>query len=293
MAQQIHTVLSTFIESQPTTSKNRLEEPLLLIGGTSSLSDDISRFKKHGGSIIVATPGRLEEFLLGSSSIGKKNNGNISKQPKLGSSSIASGANVKELEVLVLDEADRLLDLGFENSLTRIIRHLPKQRRTGLFSATMTDALDKLVRTGLRNPVRVVVKVESTKSNKNKSSSSSVSASETTTDRRTPSTLRNYYITCKAEQKLAQLIRIIDAESSSPDTPCKKFIVFFATCACVDYFYKVSSEVPFHFSSLLSLLNTKGFLYAIKAIFNFTKTKTVLLALSPRSTSPFSSHINI
>lgn len=57
----------------------------------------------------------------------------------------------------------RLLDLGFTAALTRIISHLPKQRRTGLFSATMTDALSELVRVGLRNPVRIVVKVESKK----------------------------------------------------------------------------------------------------------------------------------
>lgn len=54
----------------------------------------------------------------------------------------------------------RLLDLGFTPTLTRLLSHLPKQRRTGLFSATMTDALGQLVRVGLRNPVRVVVKVE-------------------------------------------------------------------------------------------------------------------------------------
>lgn len=57
----------------------------------------------------------------------------------------------------------RLLDLGFQKSLTRILSSLPKQRRTGLFSATMTDvgAMSELVRTGLRNPARIVVKVQS------------------------------------------------------------------------------------------------------------------------------------
>lgn len=45
---------------------------------------------------------------------------------------------VKSLEMLVLDEADRLLDLGFEASLNTILSYLPKQRRTGLFSATQT-----------------------------------------------------------------------------------------------------------------------------------------------------------
>jgi ATP-dependent RNA helicase DDX55/SPB4 len=91
---------------------------------------------------------------------------------------------VKALEVLVLDEADRcvhtywafdwtpfenriirLLDLGFEVTLTKIMAHLPKQRRTGLFSATMTDAnaLSELVRVGLRNPAQIVVKVQAKK----------------------------------------------------------------------------------------------------------------------------------
>jgi ATP-dependent RNA helicase DDX55/SPB4 len=68
--------------------------------------------------------------------------------------------NAKELEILVLDEADRLLDMGFTQSLSNILTHLPKQRRTGLFSATMTDALTEIVRAGLRNPVHIEVKVE-------------------------------------------------------------------------------------------------------------------------------------
>jgi ATP-dependent RNA helicase DDX55/SPB4 len=60
----------------------------------------------------------------------------------------------------------RLLDLGFQQSLTKILSALPKQRRTGLFSATMTDAdaISELVRAGLRNPARIVVKVQSKRS---------------------------------------------------------------------------------------------------------------------------------
>jgi ATP-dependent RNA helicase DDX55/SPB4 len=50
--------------------------------------------------------------------------------------------------------------MGFSQSITAVIRALPKQRRTALFSATMTDAVSELVRAGLRNPVRVVCKVE-------------------------------------------------------------------------------------------------------------------------------------
>lgn len=74
---------------------------------------------------------------------------------------------------------NRLLDLGFETSITRIITHLPKQRRTGLFSATMTDAVSSLVRVGLRNPVRIVVKVEAKRGVKRK-------ADEEVSERRVP-----------------------------------------------------------------------------------------------------------
>ena len=62
--------------------------------------------------------------------------------------------------MLVLDEADRLLDLGFKDDLQNILRRLPKQRRTGLFSASVSEAVDKIVRVGLRNPVKVMVKVK-------------------------------------------------------------------------------------------------------------------------------------
>jgi len=110
----------------------------LLIGGETSLEEDIATFQQVHPDILIGTPGRLEDIL----------------------SQKRGGVNVKELEVLVLDEADRLLDMGFAVSLNKIMSLLPKQRRTGLFSATMTDGLSELVRAGLRNPVRVVVKVE-------------------------------------------------------------------------------------------------------------------------------------
>lgn len=62
--------------------------------------------------------------------------------------------------MLVLDEADRLLDLGFKEDLQKILGKLPKQRRTGLFSASISEAVEEIVRVGLRNPVKVSVKVK-------------------------------------------------------------------------------------------------------------------------------------
>ena len=57
----------------------------------------------------------------------------------------------------VLDEADRLLNLEFEASIDKILKLIPKQRTTYLFSATMTDKVAKLQRASLSNPVRVEV----------------------------------------------------------------------------------------------------------------------------------------
>lgn len=66
-----------------------------------------------------------------------------------------------DFDVLVLDEADRLLSApDHRKDVERIMRHLPKQRRTHLFSATMTDAVEEMVGLGLRNPVRIVVNLK-------------------------------------------------------------------------------------------------------------------------------------
>jgi ATP-dependent RNA helicase DDX55/SPB4 len=129
-------VLQTFLAVLPPDLVSLISSTIL-IGGTSSVNNDISNLKFNPATILVGTPGRLHQVIT----------------------STSSPLNFKSLEMLIMDEADRLLDMGFKERVTGILRALPKQRRTGLFSATMTDALDELVRTGLRNPVRVVVKV--------------------------------------------------------------------------------------------------------------------------------------
>jgi ATP-dependent RNA helicase DDX27 len=64
---------------------------------------------------------------------------------------------VEHLEILVLDEADRMLEEGFESQLNEILTTIPKSRQTMLFSATMTSSVDKLVRMGMDKPVRLMV----------------------------------------------------------------------------------------------------------------------------------------
>lgn len=62
-----------------------------------------------------------------------------------------------------MDEADRLLIQGHEIKLTSILASLPKQRRTGLFSATMTSQIKNLIKVGMRNPFFIDVQVYSDK----------------------------------------------------------------------------------------------------------------------------------
>lgn len=79
---------------------------------------------------------------------------------------------------MILDEADRLLDMGFQKQVSSIISRLPKLRRTGLFSATQTEAVEELARAGLRNPVRVEVRSE-IKRPKDVTSSQQIASSKT------------------------------------------------------------------------------------------------------------------
>jgi ATP-dependent RNA helicase RhlE len=66
-------------------------------------------------------------------------------------------AKLDEIEILVLDEADRMLDMGFKPQLTRILQRVPKIRQTMLFSATMGPEVAEFAREALRDPVRVEV----------------------------------------------------------------------------------------------------------------------------------------
>ncbi|KAM9118807.1 ATP-dependent RNA helicase DDX55 isoform 1-T1 [Pangshura tecta] len=192
LAVQIDEVLSYFTKHFPQFSQ------ILLIGGRNP-AEDIEKFKEHGGNIIIATPGRLEDMFR------RKADG------------LDLASCVKSLDVLVLDEADRLLDMGFEASLNTILDFLPKQRRTGLFSATQTQEVENLVRAGLRNPVRIAVKEKG------------VAASNT---QKTPTRLENYYMICKADEKFNQLVHFLRQHKQ------EKHLVFFSTCACVEYYGK-------------------------------------------------------
>lgn len=170
-------------------------------GGEKSVQEDIKKFNdgKKGHNILVATPGRLIHLVEG------------------------NNINLKSVEILVLDEADALLRLGFEKEITRIFHMLPKQRRTGLFSATLTSQLHKMMKAGMRNPVHIQISAQ-----KEEKEHEDVHA--------IPDNLQIYYSEVAPEKKPGALYNFLKKEEG------KKIIVFFLTCACVEYFYKTFRE---------------------------------------------------
>lgn len=198
LAQQTHQIASEVCEF------SSLRPPLLLVGGHGPVGNDLRVFSKEGNDIIIATPGRLEDVLTRYDAI-----------------------DVSELECLILDEADVLLDMGFDTSLNNILSKLPRMRRTGLFSATNNTPCNSgatsnrglkhlLSRAGMRNPVWVNVAISAPKTKE--------------VEQATPISLNNYYLISPIEEKMSRLVTFLQSHKN------ETIIVFFLTCACVDFF---------------------------------------------------------
>jgi len=191
-----------------------INEPLLLVGGggskgasVSAVSYDLAQFAKLQSDIIVGTPGRVEDVLTRYDNI-----------------------DVSEMEVLILDESDVLLDMGFEVTLTSILSRLPRMRRTGLFSATNTSGVKRLcVKSGMRNPVVVDVAINSEQNEHEMQAKDQKQA--------TPSSLTNYFLVSPLDEKLSRLLAFLNQHAE------EKVIIFFLTCACVEYYSTVLQKL--------------------------------------------------
>ncbi|GJC92890.1 ATP-dependent rRNA helicase RRP3 [Colletotrichum higginsianum] len=131
--------------------------------------------------VIIATPGRLVDHL-----------------------EKTKGFSLRSLKYLVMDEADRLLDMDFGPSIDKILKFVPRERRTFLFSATMSSKIESLQRASLRDPVRVSIS-----SNKYQ----------------TVSTLLQYYLFIPHTQKDVHLIYLLNEHAG------KKIMIFTRTVA--------------------------------------------------------------
>ncbi|KAK0714693.1 ATP-dependent rRNA helicase rrp-3 [Lasiosphaeris hirsuta] len=104
----------------------------LIVGGMDTMQQAIALGKKP--HVIVGTPGRLLDHL-----------------------ETTKGFSLRNLRYLVMDEADRLIDQDFGPILEKILKFLPRERRTFLFSATMSSKVESLQRASLRNPLKVSI----------------------------------------------------------------------------------------------------------------------------------------
>eukprot|EP01052_Picozoa_sp_SAG31_P024196 SAG31_NODE_2042_length_6589_cov_10.177504_7_plen_170_part_00 len=104
----------------------------VVVGGIDMLQQQIALARKP--HVVVSTPGRIVDHLQNT-----------------------KGFSLRYLKALVMDEADKLLNMDFEKEINLILSAIPKERTTYLFSATMTSKVAKLQRASLTNPVKLEV----------------------------------------------------------------------------------------------------------------------------------------
>nr|XP_025037525.1 probable ATP-dependent RNA helicase DDX10 isoform X2 [Pelodiscus sinensis] len=159
----------------------------LIIGGK-DLKQEANKI--HHLNILICTPGRLLQHM-----------------------DETSYFHASDLQMLILDEADRILDMGFADTMNAIIENLPKKRQTLLFSATQTKSVKDLARLSLKDPEYVWVHEKAKFS--------------------TPATLDQNYTVCELQQKINMLYSFLRSHLK------KKSIVFFSSCKEVQYLFRV------------------------------------------------------
>ncbi|OTB00384.1 hypothetical protein M426DRAFT_65982 [Hypoxylon sp. CI-4A] len=158
----------------------------LVIGGK-SLREEAERLGRM--NILVCTPGRLLQHL-----------------------DQTAGFDVDNLQILVLDEADRIMDMGFQSAVDALVEHLPKSRQTMLFSATQSKKVSDLARLSLKEPEYVAVHEAAAAA--------------------TPTTLTQHYIVTPLSEKMDTLYGFIKTNLKS------KIIVFLSSGKQVRFVYE-------------------------------------------------------
>ena len=158
----------------------------LVIGGK-SLKEEAERLSRM--NILVCTPGRMLQHL-----------------------DQTAGFDADNLQVLVLDEADRIMDMGFQSAVDALVEHLPKTRQTLMFSATQSKKVSDLARLSLKDPEYVSVHEAASHA--------------------TPTNLQQHYIVTPLHEKLDTLYGFIKANLKS------KIIVFLSSGKQVRFLYE-------------------------------------------------------
>lgn len=158
-----------------------------LIMGGANRGTEAEKLRK-GVNIIVCTPGRLLDHLQNT-----------------------KGFVYRNLLALVMDEADRILEQGFEDDLRAILKLLPKERQTMLFSATQTKKVEDLARLSIRTKESVYVEIESE------------------TDLATAAGIEQGYVMCPSDKRFLLLFTFLKKNKN------KKVMVFFSSCNSVKF----------------------------------------------------------
>ncbi|XP_076822825.1 uncharacterized protein LOC143469136 [Clavelina lepadiformis] len=165
----------------------------LIMGGSSRSSE--AKKLGNGINILVATPGRLLDHLQNTAEFMFRN-----------------------LQCLIIDEADRILEVGFEEEMKQIVRLLPKRRQTMLFSATQTKKTEDLARVSLKK-MPLYVGVDDSKS-------------DATVDG-----LEQGYVVCPSEKRFLVLFTFLRRNRD------KKIMVFLSSCMSVKYHYELLNYI--------------------------------------------------
>eukprot|EP00914_Ancora_sagittata_P022012 GHVO01043800.1.p1 GENE.GHVO01043800.1~~GHVO01043800.1.p1 ORF type:complete len:504 (+),score=90.60 GHVO01043800.1:22-1512(+) len=193
LAMQIHDVATDLGKYMPQTHA-------LVIGGANRKLEAQKLVK--GANIVIGTPGRIVDHLNGT-----------------------KGFQFQNLLMLIIDEADRMLQIGFEEEMNAIINTIPKDRQSALFSATQTAKVADLARLSLKKPMLVKVKEQ-------------VSSAPTVAG------LTQGYVVCPAEDRFSLLYAFLKKNST------KKVMVFFSSCMCVKFYEEVLTYIDVNVSSI-------------------------------------------
>ncbi|KAH7728325.1 putative ATP-dependent RNA helicase pitchoune [Aphelenchoides avenae] len=189
LSMQTYGVVSELLEKHPNLTHG------LIMGGANRQAE-AQRLAK-GISVLVATPGRLLDHLQNTDDFIHRN-----------------------LKCLIIDEADRILDIGFEVEMQQILRCLPKKRQSMLFSATQTPKVDELVKVALHaNPLKI-------DANDKKDE-----------DAATVEGLEQGYVVCPSEKRFLLLFTFLKKNKG------KKVMVFFSSCASVKYHHELLNYI--------------------------------------------------
>lgn len=164
----------------------------VIMGGTNRHSE-ATRLAR-GITLLVATPGRLLDHMQNTTKF-----------------------NFDSLLSLIIDEADRILEIGFEEELRSIVKLLPPKRQTMFFSATQTKNVQDIARVSVRTPVFIGVHEESVVS--------------------TAAGIDQGYVICPAEQRFLLLFTFLKKHLK------KKVIVFLSTCAAVKFYSELLNYI--------------------------------------------------